>query len=126
MVTKVGGFAPDLGLEYIGRDDGPAFTLPAQREAQLTGERVRHWVGELFPETSLERQLRDFASPHLSDTALLMPARFEAVVRDTARLLAAQAGREGHPALRRASALLAAELQLRDLLATYRSALLQA
>lgn len=126
MERTIGGFSPNLGLEYIGRFDEREINLPAQRDTQLTGEQIRHWVGELFQPSSLDRTLRRFASPRVSDPALLAPARFEHLVRDSARVLQELAQRDGQPQLAEAGALLEQELQLRDLLASYRGLLMRA
>lgn len=126
MDHKIGGFSPDLGLETIGRLDGPDTRLPAQRETRLTGGPIRHWVGELFQPTTLDQTLRRFAQPHLSDPALLTPARFESLVRDSAQVLSALAERDQDPELAAAGELLARELELRDLLASYRALLMRA
>lgn len=127
MDRKIGGFAPDLGLEYVSRYDSPAAGLPAQREAQLTGEQVRQWVGDLFRADSLEQTMRRFVSPRLPDPAILAPARFERLVQDSARELHALAADAGsNPILQQAGELLDHELRLRELLASYRGLLMQA
>lgn len=128
---QIDGFAPNLGLEAIDRLavdhlNGSDPNLPAQRESPLTGGPVRHWVGELFRPGTLDQQLRQFARTALNDPALLAPARFEALVRDSAAVLNDLAARDHDPALAAASALLSEEVQLRDLLATYRSVLMRA
>ncbi|EXJ15647.1 type III secretion apparatus assembly protein SctX [Imhoffiella purpurea] len=126
MARGIGGFAPDVGLEYIDRLDGPETNLPAQRENQLTGEQIRHWVGELFQTTTLDQTLRRFAGVRVSDPALLAPARFEGVVRGSVPVLRELAEREQDPQLTAAATLLEREMELRDLLASYRGLLLRA
>lgn len=126
MDKKISGFTPDLGLEYISRYDDRPPSLPAQREAQLTGQPVRRQLDELFNPQSLEQTLRGFVSPHPHDLAILTPARFEALVRDCARELSALAEAGNHPVLRQAGRLLDDELQLRELLGHYRGLLTRA
>jgi hypothetical protein len=126
MDHKIGGFSPDLGLETIARLDGADTNLPAQRETLLTGGPIRHWVGELFRPTTLDQTLRRFVQPGVSDPALLTPARFESLVRDSAQVLSELAERDQDPCLAAAGELLARELQLRDLLASYRGLLMRA
>ena len=126
MDHKIGGFSPDLGLEAIARLDGADTNLPAQRETQLTGGPIRHWVGELFRPTTLDQTLRQFVQPSVSDPALLTPARFEFLVRDSAQVLSELAERDQDPKLAAAGELLTRELQLRDLLASYRGLLMRA
>lgn len=126
MDHTIGGFAPDLGLEAIARLDGAETQLPAQRETQLTGGPIRHWVGELFRPATLDQTLRQFAQPRVSDPALLTPARFESLVRDSTEALSKLAERDQDPELAAASELLQRELELRDLLASYRGLLMRA
>jgi hypothetical protein len=126
MDHKIGGFSPDLGLEAIARLDDADTNLPAQRETQLTGGPIRHWVGELFRPTTLDQTLRRFVQPNVSDPALLTPARFESLVRDSAQVLSELAERDQDPELAAAGELLTRELQLRDLLASYRGLLMRA
>ena len=97
MDNKIGGFSPDLGLQYISRYDGQPQSLPAQRDAQLTGEPVRQRLDDLFGPQSLDRTLRDFVGPHLPDPAILAPARFETLIRDCAKDLLALADAKGNP-----------------------------
>lgn len=126
MDHKISGFSPDLGLQYISRYDGQPESLPAQRDAQLTGEPVRLRVDELFNPQSLDQTLRDFVSPHPHDPAILAPARFETLIRDCAKELHTLANARNDPVLRQAGALLDHEMQLRELLAHYRGLLMQA
>jgi hypothetical protein len=123
---KISGFSQDLGLEYISRYDSPPQSLPAQREAQLTGEPVPQRLDALFNTQSLDQTLRRFATPHPRDPAILTPARFETLVRDSARELRALADAGQHPVLQQAGDLLDHEMQLRELLANYRGLLMQA
>ena len=137
-IEKSGGFAPHLGLERIARHEEAGATLPAHRETQLTGEQVRHWVGELFEGGSLAQTLRAFASPRVADPAILAPTRFEGLVRDSARELRALADggvapSSGQPlspeertCLAEAAAILDEELELRELLSGYRATLVRA
>ena len=62
----------------------------------------------------------------MSDPALLTPARFESLVRDSAQVLSELAERDQDPELAAAGELLTRELQLRDLLASYRGLLMRA
>ncbi len=126
MDKKISGFAQDLGLEYISRYDSPSQSLPAQREAQFTGEPVAQRVDALFNTSSLDQTLRRFVAPHPSDPAILTPARFETLVRDSAKELRALAAAGKHPVLQQAGDLLDHELQLRELLANYRGLLMRA
>ncbi|WP_295405689.1 hypothetical protein [uncultured Thiocystis sp.] len=126
MDYKIGGFSLDLGLETIARLDGADTNLPAQCETQLTGGPIRHWIGELFRPGTFDQQLRRFARAEVQDPALLAPAHFEALVRDSAVMLNDLATREHDPDLAAAAALLAGEVELRDLLANYRTLLLRA
>ena len=126
MDHPIKGFSPHLGLEQIDRYDGQAQGLPAQREAQLTGEPVRQRVQDLFDPQSLDQTLRRFIATHAEDPAIRTPARFTALVQDCANELRTLAEAEHHPVLQQASALLSHDQQLRDLLAHYRSALTQA
>ncbi|MEE4377495.1 MAG: hypothetical protein V2J55_08280 [Candidatus Competibacteraceae bacterium] len=125
MKDKIGSFSPDLGLEYIARYDDQPVNLPAQREAQLTGEQVRQRVDELFRGESLEQSMRNFVSPRLSNPATLVPARFEALVQESAKQFNTVQGGKDDPALQRAGELLDHELQLRALLTHYRGLLMQ-
>ncbi|NEX16200.1 MAG: hypothetical protein C1943_06135 [Halochromatium sp.] len=126
MDHKIGGFSPDLGLEVIARLDGVDTNLPAQRDTQLTGGPIRQWVGELFRPTTLDQALRQFIQPSVSDPSLLTPARFESLVRDSAQVLSELAARDQDPHLAAAGELLTRELELRDLLASYRALLMRA
>jgi hypothetical protein len=126
MSNKIGGFAPDIGLEYIARSEDKPLTLPAQKEAQLTGTQVRQRIEELFGRSSLEQTIRHFVSPQLSNPAILIPARFETLVRESALSLSEQAKTSTNPALQRAGELLEHEVRLRDLLSSYRSMLMEA
>lgn len=126
MDRKISEFAPDLGLEYIGRYDGQPHSLPAQREAQLTGEPIRQRVDDLFNTRSLDQALQRFVAPRPHDPAILAPARFEMLVVEGTRELRALAETGKNPVLQRAVNLLNHELQLRELLANYRGLLLQA
>lgn len=121
-----GGFAPDLGLEYVSRFEESAVALPAHSETPLTGTRIRQRVDDLFHTGSLDETLRRFAQPRVSDPAMLAPARFESLVRDSGAALRALAERDGDESLALAGALLDQELQLRTLLASYRNLLIKA
>lgn len=123
--NPVGGFSPDVGLEYVARSNDKPLTLPTQNEAQLTGNQVRQRIEELFGKSSMEHTMRHFVSPHLSNPSILIPARFEKLVRESAQSLIDQAN-NNNPALSRASELLRQEIQLRDLLSTYRNMLMEA
>ncbi|NJN46461.1 MAG: hypothetical protein HC808_08280 [Candidatus Competibacteraceae bacterium] len=125
MKDKIGSFSPDLGLEYIARYDDQPVNLPAQREAQLTGEQVRQRVDELFRGESLEQSMRNFVSPRLSNPATLVPARFEALVQESAKQFNTVQDGKDDPALQRTGELLDHELQLRALLTHYRGLLMQ-
>lgn len=126
MDQKISGFSPDLGLQYISRYEGQSQSLPAQRDAQLTGEPVRQQLDDLFNPRSLDQTLRNFVSPHPHDPAILAPARFETLIRDCASDLHALANAKNNPVLQQAGALLDHEMQLRELLAHYRGLLMQA
>ena len=125
MVNKVSPFSPDIGLTDIDRYDTPLPGLPAQREAQLTGEQVRQQVDELFRGTSVDDIIRSLATPNLSNPALLVPARFEARLRESImylKQLRSKAKSSGDPKLQRLEELLEHELNLRQLLSNYRNA----
>ncbi len=123
--NDIGNIRFDVGLENIARlDDEPAL-LPAQRDAKLTGGKVQQRVDELFKDDSLDGAMRRFATPHLSDPTVLMPVRFEHLIREGAQSLQEMARDSGKPALQRAGKVLDEEMHLRNLLASYRSALVQ-
>ena len=67
-----------------------------------------------------------FVRPRPSDPGVLLPARFEALVRDSARAMLARTRDSENPALSKAGELLEHEVRLRDLLASYRTALMRA
>lgn len=120
------GFSPDIGLERIDWENAYSPTLPSQHETQLTGERVYHRVNELFSGDSIEQTLRQFISPSLSKPTILTPVRFEGLVRESTQIMQHIATTLHAPRLERASELLTEELQLRQLLATYRTLLTRA
>lgn len=126
MDQKISPFMPEVGLEAIEWLDGPTPQLPPQPEAQLAGSPIRHWVGELFAPANLDWTLRRFAQPRLRDPDLLLPARFESLVRDSARLLDELAERDQDPVLVAAGRFLGQQIELRDLLARYRTLLIKA
>ncbi len=123
--NDIGNIRFDVGLENIARLDGEPAMLPAQREVKLTGGKVPQRVDELFKDESLNTAMRRFAAPHLGDPTVLMPARFEHLIKEGARSLREMAQDSGKPELQRAGKVLDEEMQLRNLLASYRSALVQ-
>ncbi len=126
MDNSVTPFTLDVGLENIQRRDDPQPSLPAQRETQLVGDQVRQQVDELFGGASLNHTIRNLVTPHLTNPALLAPARFEARLRESTKHIRSMADTRDDPALQRAGDLLDHELNLRQLLANYRSMLMQA
>lgn len=123
MNNKVGGFSPDIGLEYIARYQGEPLNLPAQSEAKLTGGQIRQQLNELFGGPSLEQTLRRFVSPQPSNPAILAPTQFESLVQGGAQHLREQAEQLNSPILKSASALLDQEQELRQLFSYYRNSL---
>jgi len=123
--NDIGNIRFDVGLENIARIDNEPARLPAQRETKLTGGKVPRRVEELFQDQSLDTAMQQFAAPHLSDPSVLMPVRFEHLIREGAQQLEEMARNGGKPALQRAGQVLDDEMQLRNLLANYRSALVQ-
>ncbi|MCP5306249.1 MAG: hypothetical protein H6953_12475 [Chromatiaceae bacterium] len=124
MTDKIGGFRPELGLEYVERYEKRRAELPHQAPVELTGGQVRHRVKELFPDSGLERKARAFVSPRPSDPSVLAPTRFESLVREAAEALRRDLAPSNNPARRALGDLLDGELALRDLLHHYRNALL--
>lgn len=126
MSSKIQGFAPHVGLEQIARYDGEQHNLPAQCEAQMTGERVRQRVDDLFNPQSLDQKMRNFIATHPTDPSILNPVRFNTLVQESAAALRTQATDQDHPLLHEACALLEHDQELRDLLANYRNSLAKA
>ncbi len=123
--NDIGNIRFDVGLENIARiRDEPAL-LPARREAKLTGEKVPERIKELFKDESLDTAMRRFAAPQPRDPTVLTPVRFEHLIREGAQSLQEMARDSGKPALQRAGKVLDEEMHLRNLLASYRSALVQ-
>lgn len=123
MSNKIGGFLPDIGLEYIARYQGEAPNLPAQSEAKLTGGQIRQQLNELFDGPSLEQTLQRFVSPRPSNPAILAPTRFESLVQGGAQHLREQAEQSNNPLLKSAGTLLDQEQELRQLFSYYRNSL---
>lgn len=126
MPNEIPSFSPKLGLEEIARLEPQTRGLPKRGESRLTGDQVPQRVDVLFASASLEQAMHAFVRPQPSDPGVLLPARFEALVRESAREMQAQTRKRDHPALKRAGELLDHEVRLRDLLASYRSALMRA
>ncbi len=127
MDNSVTPFALDVGLENIQRRNESQPGLPAQPEAQqLVGDQVRQQVDELFAGASLNHTIRNLVTPHISNPALLAPARFEARLRESIKYLRSMVDSDPDPKLQRARDLLDHELNLRKLLAQYRNMLMQA
>ncbi len=127
MDNSVTPFTLDVGLENIQRRNESQPSLPAQPDAQqLVGDQVRQQVDELFGGASLNHTIRNLVTPHLTNPALLAPARFEARLRESTKHIRSMADTRDDPALQRAGDLLDHELNLRQLLANYRSMLMQA
>jgi hypothetical protein len=120
---RIGGFSPDIGLEYIARHQGETPNLPPQSEAKLTGGPIRQQLNELFGGPSLEQTLQRFISPHPNNPAILAPTQFASLVQESAQYLREQAERSNNPLLQSASALLDQEEELRQLFSYYRSSL---
>ena len=126
MSDKVGGFSPDIGLEYIARYQEQSTNLPAQSETKLTGGQIRQRLNELFGGPSLEHTLQRFISPRPSNPAILVPSQFETLVHESANSLHTLAEKSDSPALRSASKLLEQEQELRHLFTNYRNTLKKA
>jgi hypothetical protein len=126
MATKIPGFNADLGLEVVSPVGESLPTLPARHEARLTGEQVRHRLDALFPNASLDRAMRAYASVRPANPDILIPVRFEALVREARDALHARASSSNDPAVVRACGVLDEEIELRNLLMTYRNMLMQA
>ena len=126
MPNEIPSFSPNLGLEGIARLEPTAPGLPKRGESRLTGDQVPQRIDVLFGSASLEQVMHRFVRPQPSDPGVLLPARFEALVRESARAMLAQTRKHEHPALKRAGELLDHEVRLRDLLASYRTALMRA
>jgi len=126
MSDKISGYSPNIGLEDIARLEPQTPALPSRGESRLTGDQVPQRIEALFESDSLEQSMRAFIRPRPSDPGVLLPARFEALVRESAREMLRQARDHQHPALKKAGKLLEHEVSLRDLLASYRTALMRA
>ena len=126
MNDKIGGFSPDIGLEYISRYQEQALNLPMQGEGTLTGGQIRQQLNELFGGPSLELTLRRFVSPRPGNPAILVPSQFEALVHESTQSLRKQAEQSDNPALKSVSKLLDQEQELRQLFTDYRNTLKKA
>jgi hypothetical protein len=126
MSERIDGFRPDLGVEAVERPGVPRPLLPVTRGDDLTGGRIRDRLDELFPDSHVERRLRDFAEPRLRDPAILVPRRFESLLEGALAALRAHPGGEPSPAAAALERLLTEEMDLRAQLRTMRSALLKA
>ena len=126
MNDKIGGFSPDIGLEYIARYHDQAPNLPAQSDTKLIGGQIRQRLNELFGGPSLEHTLQRFVSPRPSNPSILIPTRFEALVQQSADTLRSEAERSDNPALQSACKLLDQEQELRQLFTDYRNTLMEA
>ena len=126
MTSKIPAYSANVGLEGIARLEPQTPALPSRGESGLTGDQVPQRIEKLFDSASLEQTMHAFVRPQPSDPGVLLPARFEALVRDSAREMLRQAKNNDHTALQKAGALLEHEVSLRDLLASYRTALMRA
>jgi len=126
--NKISGFGyrPDVGLENVDRVERQPSSMPAQGDAQLTGDKVSNQLDALFPQDSLQREMRDFVGPKITDPSVLLPARFDTLIRESAERLHEAAKASNDPALGRAGDLLDQEKRLRNLLHDYRAALMKA
>ena len=126
MSERIHGFAPQVGIEYIDEVAPDTLTLPLEPPSGLTGGRVRDRLDELYPDSEIERRLREFAAPRLADPAILAPTRFEALLRGALEALEQSGeGTDGAPHAELTS-LLRDEMALRDHLSAMRSVLLRA
>ena len=123
MPTQIRGFQPEIGIEHIEKRREGTPTLPMPPSIDLTGAQVRDRLEELYPDSRMERQLREFAAPGVSDPAILVPAQFESLIEEAFAILKENA--KGSAA-RRLQDLLASEMKLRTQLSAMRKALLKA
>lgn len=120
----------DHGIERVVRGvhaltdfarDGDLIEVPPPQEP------TRSRLDDLFGVTSLADYLDDAISPHFAHAVLLSPARFHDALARAIRHLRDQAQSDPRHArvLARAARQLSDQVALRDLLQTYRNALLQ-
>jgi type III secretion protein X len=122
----------ERGIDKITFKGGEAAQgLPQQRDLSPADHAQRPMLDQLLAMPNLEDFLEELIRPDVGDREVLNPARFRDMMAEVlAALKAAAAQREGvdpdgAKVLNRATRLLTEEVNLRDLLQMYRSALLQ-
>ncbi len=114
---------PATGLEAILPAEERA-TLP-RSQYQPRGEPLPKRLDALWHTDSLERRMREFIRPRISDQEMLSPLAYENRLRRCLETLNA-AGKSPPPEIMALQQALDQELKLRELLSTYRNLLLQA
>jgi len=127
MADRIDGFSPDVGLENVASLSEQRLKMPSQAYAhsQLTGQPIPQQVDALFPGNSIEGVMEDFVSPKVTDPAILMPIRFDALIRQATSEIRTQAEKSDDQALHAASDILDEHMDLRDLLHRNQAALHQ-
>lgn len=122
----------ERGIEKITFDGLDVIRgLPDKRELQPAEDARRPMLDQLLAMHNLESFLEETIRPDFMDRDLLTPVRFRQVMEDTRAGFVAAAGKRAAAdpqavrALERAGRLLGEEVNLRELLQMYRSALLQ-
>mgnify|MGYP003573897830 CR=1 FL=1 len=126
MSERIRGFMPHIGIEYIDELPRDTLQLPVDRGAELTGGQIRDRLDELYPDSEVERRLRELAAPRLNDPAILVPVRFETLLRGALEALRADAEARGVESDSPLERLLSEEMSLRADLAAMRATLLRA
>ncbi len=116
--------APDVGLEDVLTSGEPT-TLPPPQGFKPRGEPLPKRLDSLWHAESLTQHILSFIRPRISDQEMLSPLAYENRLRQCLNTLPPD---DSHtpPEIRALHQALTREIELRGLLSTYRSLLLQA
>ncbi len=114
----------DIGLEGILTTGGPV-TLPSPQGFKPRGEPLPKRLDALWRTDSLSQRIRVFVRPRISDQEMLSPLAYENRLRQCLNDLTT-AEDHASPEIEALQRALSREIELRGLLSTYRSLLLQA
>jgi hypothetical protein len=126
MSDRIRGFQPEVGIEYIDEFNSHLPALPLHPEGDLTGSQVRDRVEELYPDSHVDRKLREFATPRIQDPTILAPARFESLLREVFATLDGESAAASNGRLSALHGVLGQEIDLRDQMSAMRNQLLKA